>query len=115
MWSVWSLQLESSQTYVHVSMTLAENHAPCKIAQSALFILLRANGEIIVSWPEGSEVANTLGFLRCIMQKRTDRAGLPWRYSSSIKRTLTSLSQPLETMTGFWGLGLKRTQETHSV
>ena len=30
-------------------------------------------------------------------------------------RTLTSLSQELETMTGFWGLGLKRTQETHSV
>src|SRR5206468_218287 len=32
-----------------------------------------------------------------------------------MERTLTSLSQPAETMTGFWGLGLKRTQETHSV
>jgi hypothetical protein len=30
-------------------------------------------------------------------------------------RTLTSLSQPAETMTGFWGLGEKRTHETHSV
>src|SRR5699024_5908256 len=31
------------------------------------------------------------------------------------KHTLTSLSQPAETMTGFWGLGLKRTQDTQSV
>lgn len=30
------------------------------------------------------------------------------------KLTLTTLSQPAETMTGFWGLGLKRTQLTHS-
>jgi hypothetical protein len=30
-------------------------------------------------------------------------------------RTLTSLSQEPETMTGFWGLGENRTQETHSV
>jgi hypothetical protein len=28
---------------------------------------------------------------------------------------LTSLSQPAETMTGFWGLGENLTQETHSV
>lgn len=28
---------------------------------------------------------------------------------------MTSLSQLLETMTGFWGLGLKRTHDTHSV
>ncbi len=30
-------------------------------------------------------------------------------------QTLTSLSQPPETMTGFWVLGEKRTHETHSV
>lgn len=30
-------------------------------------------------------------------------------------RTLTSLSQPALTMTGFWGFGLKRTHDTHSV
>ena len=30
-------------------------------------------------------------------------------------RTFTSLSQPAETITGFWGLGLNRTHETHSV
>jgi len=29
--------------------------------------------------------------------------------------TLTSLSQPDETMTGFWGLGENRTHDTHSV
>lgn len=31
------------------------------------------------------------------------------------RRTLTTLSQPAETMTGFIGLGEKRTHETHSL
>merc|ERR1712000_576503 len=38
-----------------------------------------------------------------------------WSLQVESSQTLTSLSQPEETMTGFWGLGLKRTQETHSV
>lgn len=31
------------------------------------------------------------------------------------EHTLTTLSHPALTMTGFWGLGLNRTHETHSV
>lgn len=32
-----------------------------------------------------------------------------------LERTFTSLSHPALTMTGFWGFGLKRTHDTHSV
>src|SRR3954451_25225734 len=37
------------------------------------------------------------------------------KVGDSSKHTLTSLSQPEETITGFWGLGENRTHETHSV
>ena len=58
-----------------------------------------------------SEVANTFccntslcRWKNCLLAEKADSS-----------RTLTILSQPAETMTGFWGLGENLTQETHSV
>lgn len=49
--------------------------------------------------------------LRLVLKKRGSHSG----YQQKVhKLTLTSLSQPAETITGFWGLGEKRTHETHS-
>ena len=70
-----------------------------------------------------SEVANTLRNVARHHAKPEDEAGrelvfeilLPAQARVAKKRTLTSLSQPEETMTGFWGLGENRTHETHSV
>lgn len=71
-------------------------------------------GENCLMAGKGSEVANT--FMQTSRGNNNAREGRKLkREKFEIERTLTSLSQPAETITGFWGLGLKRTQETHSV
>lgn len=59
-----------------------------------------------------SEVANTFKSCKASCHD-VGKGGRAFRLEEV--RTLTSLSQPEETMTGFWGLGEKRTQDTHSV
>ena len=65
---------------------------------------------MIVSWPKGSEVANTLWFAMHLMIL----GKVPF-LGPTAEHTLTSLSQPALTITGFEGFGLNRTHETHSV
>ena len=81
-------------------------------------ISIRANGEISLMAPgkRGSEVANTLKNAKHHLEKKKyDASPYSPRKRSNIEHTFTSLSQPALTMTGFCGLGLKRTHDTHSV
>jgi len=66
---------------------------------------------MFVSSPRGSEVANTLSFIKSSRKTNTAAKLKP----KAIAPTLTILSHPALTITGFWGFGLNRTQDTHSV